>query len=191
MATTSAAHLNPVQLVDRLDELEPHVRRLVFDTIDACAPPEGIEEEADLVVRLAAVKNLKDLVEETVRLEVQELRRWQGMGWPLIADALGISRQGARQKYQHPADAALAEAEELHAAEVAVLKARLDAEIAQLKLEAVTRGLLPDSVEDDVIALRERYRTEHGSALLTRHMERWMGLQERAEKAYRETADDD
>jgi len=56
--------------------------------------------------RSTAADQLKRLVERQRKLHAEiedEIRRLleQGQSWTVVADAIGISRQGARQRYRH------------------------------------------------------------------------------------------
>jgi hypothetical protein len=53
-------------------------------------------------VRLRELADARDQAQAAVDLEVARLRGI-GIGWVPIADALKISRQGARQRYGQPA----------------------------------------------------------------------------------------
>jgi hypothetical protein len=59
-------------------------------------PRRRVDVDVDSLRRLVVTRNAAALA---VEVEVRRLRRL-GAGWPAIAEALGVSRQAARQMYK-------------------------------------------------------------------------------------------
>lgn len=160
------------QVEERYEALEPHFRNLIANVVAACTPPDDLSWTAGLLERLAALDALRSVVDETLRLEIQELRRWDDVGWPEIAGALGVSRQAARQRYQHSADAVVADLDDLFEAEAEELKGHLEVELARLRIEFLKAKRPEEDLEAESRAVRDRFMKERVSPLMTRHLER-------------------
>lgn len=160
------------------ERAEPHLVRLLQEV--ALSVRMSGDEPLD---RLESLGGLKELLEQIIRVEVQEMRRQYDSSWVEIADALHMSRQGARQKYQHPADEALAEYEELRDIEMATLKADFDIAVANLRLEGVKRGWTSEQLEAKTKALRDDFKPR-AARFIEDHLARHDKVSSRTEHAY-------
>lgn len=149
MATTPQRGVPPAKFEDRWNELEPHFQALVSSVYEACRLREELHTQRDLLNRLAAVNDLKARVESTVRDEVRQLRSWS-IGWPQIGDALNMTRQGARQKYEARWEGAIGDEEELWDLRSKSLLAQLDVEVEVVRQQAIARGEDPGPLVKEV-----------------------------------------
>lgn len=182
MATASHDPRSPVRprdFEDRWEELEPHLRQLVVAVFDACVPFDHLNTEDDLLGRLSAMHALHARIDEAVKLEVQQLRQWQEMAWPAIGDALGMTRQGARQRYQDPSDGAAGDEEELWDVRLKELGAQLQAQATRLRIDATRAGRDP---EPELEHLMREHLTERVWPEMEAHLARLAQLRAAAKE---------
>jgi len=157
---------------------EPHLVRLLQEVALSVRLPDDEPLE-----RLGSLGSLKEVLEQVVRIEVQEMRRWYDTSWVDIAEALGMSRQGARQKFQHPADEELAAYEELRDIELAALKADVDVALAKIRLEGVKQGWTSAELEKRTREVRDSFKPR-AAKFIEDHMDRYPEVVLRTERAY-------
>lgn len=171
-------------LEHRLTRLEPHFVRLLAEVIRRCRPEPDLRMSGDLEERLADLNDLRRVLEDTIRIEVQQMRRFEGSTWPDIASALGMTRQGARQKYQHDADAVVSQVEELNEAEFQALLSEMEADLARARLEAVRNGQPRDLLDAELARINRHYASERAGPLIFDHLERLWEHRDKARASY-------
>jgi hypothetical protein len=131
------------ELENRLTRMEPHLRHLVARVIRVALKVE--EAGTDSEARLEVLPELAALTEDLdwcLRMEVQGLRAfsWWDVSWTDIGEALGISRQAARQRFRIDGelasiDASVDRRQKVAEARRQAVVARLAAEKAELDAE--------------------------------------------------------
>lgn len=165
------------ELEARLSDLEPHLRYLVARVIDAALAVDDTGPDTDR--RLQALPELVALTETVdwcVRMEIHGLRTftWFDVSWTDIGEALGVSRQAARQRFRMDGDVGKADAEAERMARAAEAKrkavlAQLAADQAHLEAQRAAGELDAADYESALAELiqagfeRLMSATEHGS----------------------------
>lgn len=161
--------------IEELDRREPHLAALVSGVLHACVPVEETETNVDLLDRLYELVELRALLEQTIRLEIQELRRWHDESWTSIASMLGVSRQSARERYQHPNDEAVANAEEVWDARLKALVAQRDLRAAEIRAELAGQNVSKEEIDAQVEEVSKESMAEAG-ALMYDHLDKLQEL---------------